>query len=82
MANVNAQMKKVHKVAMDCIKHLVIVKKFSVNQAEDMVMQTLKESEHYLRNGMVNETISSLKMIHMDQTPEQAAKEMIKSLLK
>jgi hypothetical protein len=82
MANTNAQMKKIHKVAMDCIKHLVIVKKFSVKQAEDMVMETLKESEHYLRNGMVNETISSLKMIHMDQTPEQAAKEMIKSLLK
>ena len=82
MANTNAQMKKIHKVAMDCIKHLVIVKKFSVKQAEDMVMETLKESEHYLRNGMVNETIASLKMIHMDQTPEQAAKELIKSLLK
>jgi hypothetical protein len=75
-------MKKVHSVAMDCIKHLVIVKKFSVNQAEDMVMQTLKESEHYLRNGMVNETIASLKMIHMDQSPEQAAAILIKSLLK
>jgi len=82
MANVNAQMKKVHKVAMECIKHLVIVKKFSVNQAEEMVLTTLKESEHYLKNGMVNETIASLKMIHMDQTPEQAAKEMIKSILR
>lgn len=84
MANtlVNSKMKKVHKTAMDCIKHLVIVKKLSVNQAEEMVMQTLKESEHYLRNGMVNETIASLKMIHMDQSPEQAAKDMIKSLLR
>jgi len=82
MANVNAQIKKLHKVAMDCIKHLVIVKKFSVNQAEEMVMTTLKESEHYLKNGMVNETIASLKMIHMDQSPEQAANEMIKSILR
>lgn len=82
MANTNAQMKKIHKVAMDCIKHLVIVKKFSVNQAEEMVLTTLKESEHYLKNGMINETIASLKMIHMDQSPEQAAREMIKTILR
>lgn len=74
-------LQKLHKVAMECIKHLVIVKKFTVNQAEEMVMTTLKESEHYLKNGMINETIASLKMIHMDQTPEQSAKEIIKSFL-
>ena len=82
MANTNAQMKKIHKVAMDCIKHLVIVKKFTPNQAEEMVLTTLKESEHYLKNEMIDETIASLKMIHMDQSPEQAAREMIKSILR
>jgi len=82
MANTNAQMKKIHKVAMDCIKHLVIAKGFTVNQAEEMVLQTLKESEHYLKAGMVDETIASLKMIHMDQSTESAAREMVKSLLK
>ena len=82
MANINSQMKKLHKVAMDCIKHLVIAKGYTVNQAEAMVMQTLKESDHYLKAGMINETIASLKMIHMDQSPEQAAAELIKGLLK
>ena len=85
MANqtkVNSQMKKVHVAAMDCIRHLVTVKGFTVEQAEDMVLITLKESSDYLQNGMVNETIASLKMIHMDQSPEQAATDMLKSFLK
>jgi hypothetical protein len=82
MAITKAQLQKVHNVAMECIKHLVIAKGVSVNQAEDMVLQTLKESEAYMKAGMINETVASLKMIHMDQSPEQAAKEMLKSLLK
>ena len=82
MANVNAQMKKIHKVAMECIKYLVTKKGISIKQAEDMVLTTLKESEHYMKAGMVEETIASLRMIHMDETPEQAASKLIKSLLK
>jgi len=82
MAMVNAKMKKVHKTAMECIKYMVIKKGVSINQAEEMVMTTLKESEHYLRNGLIDETIASLRMIHMDETPEQAATKLIKSLLK
>ena len=61
---------------------MVIKKGVSINQAEEMVLATLKESEHYLRNGLIDETIASLRMIHMDETPEQAATKLIKSLLK
>jgi len=82
MANVNTQMKKLHAAAMDCIKHLVLVKKISVDKAEEMVLETLKESEAYIKAGMVNETIQTLKMIHMDKSPESAAQDTIKSILK
>ncbi len=82
MRNIKAEMKKIHKVSMDCIKHLVITKGFSVNQAEEMVITTLKESDHYIKAGMVEETIASLRMIHMDESPEQAASKLIQSLLK
>jgi len=84
MANtkVHNSMVKIHKVSMDCIKHLVIAKGYSVTDAENMVLAVLKESEHYLKNGMVNETIATLKMTFMDQTVEQASSELIKSLLK
>jgi hypothetical protein len=82
MVITKAQLQKVHNVAMECIKHLVIAKGVSVNQAEDMVLQTLKESEAYMKAGMINETIASLKMIHMDQSVDRAAKELLKSLSK
>jgi hypothetical protein len=78
----NKQMAKLHKVCMDCMKYLVIKKGVTIDQAEAMVMETLKESEHYLKAGMVNETIASLKMIHMDESPEKAAQDLIKSLMK
>lgn len=81
-ATVHKSMVKLHKAAMECIKHLVIKRGVSISQAEEMIMTTLKESEHYIKNGMVNETIASLRMIHMDETPEQAANKLIKSLLK
>jgi len=81
-AKVHKSMVKLHKVSMDCIKHLVIVKGYSANEAENMVLTVLKESEHYLKNGMVDETIATLKMTFMDQTVEQASSELIKSLLK
>lgn len=82
MAKANKSMVAIHKVAMECIKHLVIKKGVSINEAEEMLMTTLKESEYYIKNGMVDETIASLRMIHMDETPEQAATKLIKSLLK
>ena len=84
MANtkVHKSMVKIHKVSMDCIKHLVIAKGVSVTEAENMVLTVLKESEHYLKNGMVDETIATLKMTFMDQTVEQASSELIKSLIK
>ena len=81
-ATVHKSMVKLHKVSMDCIKHLVITKGYSVNDAENMVMKVLKESEHYLKNGMVDETIATMKMTFMDKTVEQASSELIKSLLK
>jgi hypothetical protein len=76
------QMEKLHKVSMDCMKHLVIKGGYTIDQAEAMVMKTLKESEHYLKAGMVDETIATLKMVHMDQSPEQAAQDLLKSMLK
>ena len=76
------KMHKVHKVAMDCIVHLVTQKGYTADAAETMVMATLKESEHYLRNGLIDETIATLKMVHMDQTVESAAAELIKNLIK
>ena len=79
---VPAGMVKLHKVSMDCIKHLVIAKGYTVDQAESMVLTTLKESEEYLKRGMVNETIATLKMTFLDQSTEQASAELIKSLLK
>jgi len=84
MANtkVHKSMVKLHKVSVECIKHLVIVKGYSVTDAENMVLTILKESEDYLKNGMVDETIATLKMTLMDQTVEKASSELIKSLLK
>jgi hypothetical protein len=79
---VPAKMVKLHKVSMDCIKHLVIVKGYTPDQAESMVLTVLKESQEYLKKGMVNETIATLKMTFMDQSVEQASSELIKSLLK
>ncbi len=76
------QMEKLHKVCMDCMKHLVIKGGYTIDEAEAMVMKTLKESEQYLKAGMVDETIATLKMVYLDQTPEQAAQELIKSMLK
>ena len=72
-----AQLQKVHKVAMECIKYLVIAKGVSVNQAEEMVTQTLKESEALIRAGRFNETITSLKMIYMDESVGLAAKKLL-----
>jgi len=84
MANtkVHKQMEKLHKVSMDCMKHLVIKGGYTIDQAEAMVMKTLKESEHYIKAGMFDETIATMKMVYLDQTPEQAAQELIKSMLK
>ena len=76
------QMKKVHKTSMDCIKHLVTKKGYTIQQAEDMVMQTLKESAHYLQAGLAEETIATLKMTYLDQSVEDAAKDIIKQFLK
>jgi hypothetical protein len=47
-----------------------------------MVLTILKESEHYLKNGLVDETIATLKMTLMGQTVEQASSELIKSFIK
>ena len=80
--NIHKSIVKIHKVSIECIKHLVIAKGYSITDAENMVLAMLKESEHYIKNGMVNETIATLKMTFMDQTVEQASSELIKSLLK
>jgi len=82
MVKTNKQIAKLHKAAMECIKHLVIAKGFSLDKAEEAVLATLKESESYIKAGLINETIQSLQMIHMDKTPEAAASSLIKSLLK
>jgi len=76
------QMKKVHKTSMDCIKHLVINKGYTAKQAEDMVLETLKESAHYIQAGLVEETIATLKMTYLDQSVSDAAKDVIKQFLK
>ena len=78
MKTTKVQLQKVHKVAMECIKYLIIAKGVSVNQAEEMVTQTLKESEALIRAGRFNETITSLKMIYMDESVGLAAKKLLK----
>jgi hypothetical protein len=80
--NVPAAMVKLHKASMDCVKHLVINKGYTVKTAEDMVLTTLQESADYIQNGLIDETIAVLKMTYMDQSPEQAAVDILKKVFK
>ena len=58
-------MKKLHETSMKCIVSLV-KKGYKIDEAEKMVLETLKESEPYIKNGMINETVLSLQMIYLD----------------
>lgn len=70
---------KVHKVAMECIKNLVIKHNYSVNQAEAMVMETLKECVPYLQSQDTSLVIATLKMTYLDVSLTNAAKSVLKS---
>jgi hypothetical protein len=76
------QIQKVHNVSMQCITHLVKNKGVSVKEAEDMIIEILKESASYIQNGNVDFVIATLKMTFLDQSVEQASKDILKSLLK
>lgn len=62
------QIKRLQKTAVECIKHLCICEGMTIKDAEKMVMTTLHESAEYLNKGMVESTITSLRMIHMGET--------------
>jgi hypothetical protein len=62
---IDPRMQKLHQTAMLSIAALM-KKGYSNSEAESMVLTTLKESDHYLKNGMINETITCLKMIYLD----------------
>ena len=60
------EFQKLHNVSVHCVNHLRRTKGIPLKEAEDMVLEVLKESEPYLKAGMVSTTIASLKMIFLD----------------
>jgi hypothetical protein len=76
--DLNAKMRKVHKVGMECVNHLVKHEGFNEDDATKMVIDYMKE----LAEGGVFKmghkvVITHLKMIFMDVNPTDAVLEMI-----
>ena len=61
-----------------CIAHLVVTQNLNRKKAEDIVFELVKDSEDSLLAGDYDMVIASLKMVVFDETPEQAAKSIIK----
>jgi len=60
----SAALQALHQTCMLCIAALE-KKGYSNQEAESMVLGTLKESEEYLKNGMITATSMSLRMIYL-----------------
>ena len=73
--------RRVGDCANDCVNHLVSKKGISYTEAEKMVLEILKESDVYLREGMYDTIIATLRMTFMDVSLESAASDVMKSLL-
>lgn len=63
----NSETKKIHKVAMECVHHLIVNEGFSGKDATDMVLGSLKELNDggYFELGH-KAVIANLKMTFMD----------------
>ena len=77
--DLNLKMRKIHKVAMECVSHLVKNEGFKENDATKMVVDYMKE----LNEGGVFKmghkvVITHLKMIFMDVAATDAVLDMIK----
>jgi len=73
-------MQNVAKCSMTCIGAM-IRKGQTMQQAENMVMQTLEECRYNLQNKEYDFVIATLRMVYLDETPQQAAKKMIQKML-
>ena len=71
---------KLHNVSLQCIAALM-KKGMSFEKAEDAVMEILKEHDTELMNGQLELVIASLKMVFLDASVEDAAKDIIKNTL-
>ena len=76
--DLNSKMRKIHKVGMECVNHLVKYEGFDEDDAAKMVVDYMKE----LNEGGVFKmghkvVITHLKMIFMDVNPTDAVLEMI-----
>tara|TARA_R110000851_G_scaffold208431_2_gene360891 strand:+ start:248 stop:499 length:252 start_codon:yes stop_codon:yes gene_type:complete len=77
--DLNSKMRKIHKVAMECVNHLVKHEGFDEDTAAKMVTDYMKE----LNEGGVFKmghkvVITHLKMIFMDVSTSEAVMDMIK----
>jgi hypothetical protein len=64
--NRTQEMQKLHETCMLCIASLE-QKGYSNQEAEKMILDTLKDSAEYLKNGMVYFAIKAMKMIYLDE---------------
>jgi hypothetical protein len=82
MALTKSKLQKLQKVSVQCVEHLIIRKGQKPSDAENMVLEILKESDSYIRSGMIDSVIATLKMTFLDQSIEDASQDILKSLLK
>lgn len=82
MALSKSKLQKLQKVSVQCIENLIINHNETPTNAEKMVLEILKESDSYIRAGMIDSVIATLKMTFLDQSIEEASQDIINSILK